>query len=179
MDRRAVPDHQEPLARHPEEVQEELDTVQPVERFLPDQGVDAALGRHPPHDREVIARLLLAEDRGEPLRSVGLDHPREQVEPRFVLENQGPALAAGTATQFRPDLGVPAADRPLVPLDGPLDRLLGRPVQALEQPTDVVLVVADAELLLEDAGDAAQVQTRPRKPYASGPCQRSSGIDRR
>src|SRR5207249_3070206 len=34
------------------------------------------------------------------------------------------------------------------------DRHLGRPVQFLEQPTDVVLVVADAELLLDHSGDA-------------------------
>ena len=38
--------------------------------------------------------------------------------------------------------------------DGPLDRLLRRPAQALEQPADMVLVVTDAELLLDDAGDA-------------------------
>ena len=43
MDRRAVPDHQQPIPGHAEQVQEELDAVQAVERFLPDQGVDAAL----------------------------------------------------------------------------------------------------------------------------------------
>ena len=119
MDRRAVPDHQQPLACHAEQVQEELDRVQPVERLLPDQGVDATRRRHPPHDREVVTRLLLAEDRGEPLRGVGLDHPRQEVEARFVLENQDAALAAGTPEQFRPGLVAPAADGPLVALGWP------------------------------------------------------------
>jgi hypothetical protein len=101
----------------------------------------------------MVSRLLLAEDRGQPLRRVGLDHPREEVEARFVLENKHPALAVGAPPQLRPGLVAPASDRLVVPLDGPLDRLLGRPVQPLEQPADVTLVVADAELLLDDAAD--------------------------
>ena len=128
--------------------------VQPVERLLPRQGVDLALGRHPAHDRQVVARLLLAEDRRLRLGGVRLDHPRQQVEPRFVLENQHPALAPRPPSQFGPDLVAPALDGRLVPLDGPPDRHLGRPAQFLEQPADVVLVVADAELLLDDRGDA-------------------------
>ena len=80
--------------------------VQPVERLLPHQGVDLALGRHPAHDRQVVARLLLADDRRLPLGGVGPDQPRQQVEPRFVLENQHPALAP------RPPFAVPARPRP-------------------------------------------------------------------
>src|SRR5262249_14156276 len=132
----------------------ELDAVQTVERLRPNQGVDAALRRHPPHDREVVACLLLAEDRGQPLGGVGLDHTREEIEARFVLENKGSALAAGAPTQLRPGLVAPAPDRLVVPLDGPLDRLLRRPVQALEYPADMVLMVAGAELPLDDLGDA-------------------------
>ena len=128
--------------------------MQPVERLLPRQGVDLALGRHPAHDRQVVARLLLADDRRLRLGGVGPDHPRQQVEPRFVLENQHPALAPRPPAQVRPDLVTPALDGLLVPLDGPPDRHLGRPVQLLEQPADVALVVADAELLLDDLGDA-------------------------
>ena len=144
----------QPLARHAPQVQEELDAVQPVERLLPRQRVDLARGRHPAHDRQVVARLLLAEDRRLRLGGVRPDQPRQQVEPRFVLENQHPALALRPPAQVRPDLVPPAPDGLLVALDGPPDRHLGRPVQFLEQPADVVLVVADAELLLDDLGDA-------------------------
>src|SRR5262249_34375652 len=42
----------------------------------------------------------------------------------------------------------------LVSLDGALDRLLRRPVQVLEQPADMVLVVTDTQLPLDDFGDA-------------------------
>ena len=145
-------------------MQEELDAVQPVERLLPRQRVDLARRRHPAHDRQVVARLLLADDRRLRLGGVGPDHPRQQVEPRFVLENQHPALAPRPPSQFRPDLVTPAPDGFLVPLDGPPDRHLGRPVQFLEQPADVALVVADAELLLDHLGDAGTGPDLTPKP---------------
>jgi hypothetical protein len=66
--------------------------------------------------------------------------------------------------QVRPDLGAPALEGLLVPLKGPPDRHLGRPVQFLEQPADVALVVADVELLLDDPGDAGAGPDLPRKP---------------
>src|SRR5512135_2755667 len=42
----------------------------------------------------------------------------------------------------------------LIALDGPPDRHRGRPAESPEQPADVVLVVANAELLLDDESDA-------------------------
>ena len=42
---------------------EELDAVQPVERLLSDQGVDFPCRRHSTHDREVVPCHLLTEDR--------------------------------------------------------------------------------------------------------------------
>jgi hypothetical protein len=102
----------------------------------------------------VVVRLLLPEDRSQSLGGLSPDHPREEVEPRFVGENQHPALAARPPLQLRPDLITPALDSLLVPLDRPGDRDLGRPVQFLEQPSDMVLMVADTELLLDDPGDA-------------------------
>ena len=128
--------------------------MQPVERPLPRQHVDLPFGRHPAHDRQVVTRLLLAQDRRPRLGGVCPDHPRQQVEPRFVLENQHTALATGPPSQVRPDLVTPAPDGFLVPLDSSPDRHLRRPLQFPEQPADVVLVVADAELLLDHLGDA-------------------------
>jgi hypothetical protein len=117
----------------------------------------------------VVPRLPLAKHRGQPLRRVGLDHPREEVEPRLVLEDQGPALAAGAAEQFRPGLVPPALDRLVVPLD----RLLRCPVQALEYPADMVLVVADAELPLDDLGLC--MAAVGRGATASIPCRAAAG----
>src|SRR5262249_22855217 len=97
---------------------------------------------------------LLADDWCACLRGVSTDQPRQQVEPRFVLENQHPALASRPPLQVRPDFDAPAPDRFLVPLDGASDRHLGRPAQLLEQTPDVTFVVADAELFLDDQGDA-------------------------
>src|SRR5215204_3253135 len=123
----------------------ELDAVQTIERLLPCQCVDLALRRHPPHDRQVVARLLLAEDRRQSRGGVRPDHPREEVEPRFVLKNERPVLAPRPPSQLRPDLISPAFDGRLVPLDGPLDRYLRCPAQLLEEPADMILVVADPE----------------------------------
>ena len=68
MDRRTIPDHQQTFPRHAEQVQEELDAVQPIQRLLPYQSVDLAQRRHRAHDGEVIARLLLTEDRRQSLQ---------------------------------------------------------------------------------------------------------------
>src|SRR4051794_39480512 len=145
----------------------------------------------------MVASLRLVEDRRPRLGGVRPDYPRQQVEPRFVLENQHPALTprppfqacpdpappAGGRPRFRPknpppapppppplqvwpDLVPPAPDGFLVPRDGPADRHLGRPVQLLEQPADVVFVVADAELLLDHLGDAGTGPHLTPKPVS-------------
>ena len=62
VDRRAIPDYQQPLPRYPQQVREELDAMQPIERLLPHQSVALASQRPAPHDREVIACQLLADD---------------------------------------------------------------------------------------------------------------------
>ena len=154
MDGRPVPDYQESRSDMPDQVLEELDGVQPVEHLLTHQGVDLALRRDTPHDREVVARLPLVEDRRVPLGRVGPDLARQEVEARFIHENQGAALAAGLCLEPRPDLDSPLLDLLLVALDGPRDRQLWRPVQFLQEPGDVARMVGNAELLLDDLGDA-------------------------
>src|SRR6266545_706402 len=154
VDRRAVPDHQQPLARHTQQVLQELDALHRVERLLPRQREDLPRRRQPAQNGQVVARLLLAEDGCLSLGTISPDQPRQQVEPRFVLENQHAALTLGAPEQFRPDPATPAADGFLVPLDGSPNRHWGRPVQFLEQLADVAFVVAAAQLLLDHQGDA-------------------------
>ena len=99
-----------------------------------------------------------------PLGGVGADLARQEVEARFIHENQGRGVAAGLCLEPRPDLDSPLLDLLLVALDGPRDRQLWRPVQFLQEPGNVARMVGNAELLLDDLGDAVQVQTSPRKP---------------
>src|SRR5206468_5791646 len=102
-------------------------------------------------------------------RGISPDQPRQQVEPRFVLETQYPALAPRPPAQLRPDLVAPAPDGFFVPLDGPPYRHLGRPAQLREQPADVVLVVRNAELLLDHLGDAGAGPDLAVKPVRFRP----------
>src|SRR5262249_44119785 len=102
------------------------------------------------HNRQVVPCLLLTNDWSLGIGGVRSDHSRQQVEPRFGLENQHSALALCPPLQLRPDLVAPTLDRCLVALDGPADRRLGRPVQFLEQPADMVLVVAAPKLFFND-----------------------------
>ena len=89
-----------------------------------------------------------------PLGGVGPDLARQEVEARFIHENQGAAFAAGLCLEPRPDLDSPLLDLLLVALDGPRDRQLWRPVQFLQEPGNVARMVGNAELLLDDLGDA-------------------------
>ena len=92
-----VPDYQESRSDMPDQVLEELDGVPFVERCLTHQGVDLALRRDTPHDREVVARLPLVEDRRVPL-----GHSRS-----------GPCQAGGTKARFIPKPGRGARGGPL------------------------------------------------------------------
>ena len=82
VDGRAIPDHQQPFPGHPQQVCQKLHTVQPIERLLPHQRVHLARGRHPAHDRQVVARDLPPYDRRLSLGGVRLDQARQQVLPR-------------------------------------------------------------------------------------------------
>src|SRR5579872_2981113 len=99
------------------------------------------------------SRVCFSRITGVHPSGLGLDQPRQEVEPRFVLENQHPALAPCPLAEVGPDFGTPALDGRLIALHGPPDRDLRRPAEFFEQPADVILVVAGAELLLDDQGD--------------------------
>src|SRR5207244_12035376 len=101
----------------------------------------------------MVARLPLAPHRRPALRAIGPHDPRQQVEPRFVDENKGPALASGLLPQRRPRLAAPALDGLLIPLDGPGDGDLGGPPKSLEDARHLTAAIPDAEFLPEDTGD--------------------------
>src|SRR5262249_47466686 len=124
--------------------------------------------RHAAPDREVVACQLRPQFRRAPLRGVGLDDPREPVEPRFVHEDQPPALATRPLQPLRPDRATPALDRRLAARDGPPDRYLGRPAEFLEPAGAMALVVGDPELLLTHLGDAGTGPDLTPEPVSLG-----------
>src|SRR4029453_5509825 len=131
----------------------ERDAVQSTQRGRSPQRVDLPLRRDPAHDRQMIARLPLADDRRSALRAIGLHDPRQEVESRFVHANKGPPLAPGLLLQRGPRLESPALDGLLIALEGPGDGDLGCPVKSLEDARHLTAAIPDAEFLPEDAGD--------------------------
>ena len=109
------------------------------------------------------------------LGGVGSDLARQEVEARFIHENQGAALAAGLVLEPRPDRDAPLLDLLLVALDGPRNRQLGRPAQFLQKPGDVTLVVGDAELLFDDFGDAGTGPDLAAKAVGFRPVRKKVG----
>jgi len=144
-------------------------TVTPIQRLLPRQGVDLAHRCHPTHDREVIARQLLSEDRRPPHGSVGFHHPWQEVKPGFVHENQDSALEPRPLPQLRPDFIPPALDGFFIPLDGPPDRRLGRPTQFPEQAGNMAFVIGNSEFLLDNLGDSGAGPNLTAKPISLWP----------
>ena len=92
VDRRPIPDHQQSTSDVPDQVLEKLDGVKSIEGLLAHQDVELAGRRNAAHDREVIARLPLMEDRSVSLGCVRPHLTRQKVEARFVHENKGAAL---------------------------------------------------------------------------------------
>src|SRR5579864_1496130 len=137
----------------PHQVLKEGDGVQAREGFRPYQDVDLPLRCQTSHDRQVVTRLPLVQDRGLTLWPVRLDHPGQQVEARFIHENQGSALPACPLPECRPGLIAPADDGILVPLDGPRNGHLRGPAEVFQDPRYLALAVEDPELLLQHLGD--------------------------
>ena len=86
-------------------------------------------GVTPPITDRWSRRLPLVHDWRLAPRAVGLDHPRQEVEARFVHENEGPVFAAGLLLQNWPRFDPPPLDGFFVPLDRPGDRDLRSPPQ--------------------------------------------------
>src|SRR3954447_26624702 len=112
----------------------------------------------------MIARQLRPEDGCLRFWRVGLYHPWQQVEPRFIHEDQHPALVPRSLPQLQPDLAPPVLDDLLVTLQGPPDRNLWRPAQFLEQTGDMALVIGDPEFLFDHLGDAGAGPGLASKP---------------
>jgi hypothetical protein len=86
------------------------------------------------------------------VRPIGVspDQSGQQVNPRFIHENQAAALAAGLSPQGGPDFALPVLDLRFVSLKGASHGNLGRPPEVFEEPRDMALVICHAEFLFQD-----------------------------
>src|SRR5262249_26391275 len=144
-----------------QQVLQELHAVQASQGFAANHRVDFVGRRHGSRDRQMIALGPVVQHRRQTLGTVAAHHGRQQIEARFIGKNQGAALLAGARLQLRPALLSPAFNRLLVPLDRARDRNLRRPSQVAKHPGDMVLVIVDAQFLLQDLG---HTRARPELP---------------
>ena len=110
-----------------------------------------------------------------PLGGVGPDLARQEIEARFIHENQGAASRRASSLSRGQTATRQLLDLLLVALDGPRNRQLGRPAQFLQKPGDVTLVVGDAELLFDDLGDAGTGPDLAAKAVGFRPVRKEVG----
>ena len=101
----------------------------------------------------------------------GATHARVEHKARFVEEHEmGSALLSGTG-DARELLRLPVQDGGLIAFAGHAARFLRRPAEPLTQEAaDVVVMVADAEVAVDDLGDAL------RGPQFIGPTMGGSAL---
>src|SRR6266446_4028254 len=163
MNRRAIPDNEQAFPGVTPHMLQEHHGVLTRQRFWTNQRIHLPGRGKAGHDRQVIAAQPLVDHRRVAFRSVGFDHPRQQIETRFVHENQGPALPRRLTPQLWPDRHSPALNRPLVTLERSGNGNLGRPAQFLHQAGNVVLVIGDTKLPLNHLGDSSTGPNVPTK----------------
>ena len=99
-----------------------------------------------------------------PSRGIGLDHPRQQVEARFVHENKAPALAAGLLLQRGHDS---TRHRSMASSSRWIARVIGtcgvHPRRLSRRDTWLLLYETPNSSEMTPA-TRSQVQTSPRKP---------------
>src|SRR6266404_9273811 len=164
MNRRTIPNHQQAFSGLAPQMLQKHHGVLTRKRFRTNQRVHLPRWSKTGHDGQMISGQPLVNHRRLAFWSVGLDHPRHQIEARFVHKNQGAALPDGLLPQHRPNRLTPALNRCLVTLDRPGNGNLRRPAQILHQPRNVVLVIGDAQFPLDhlrDAGTGPNVSAKP------------------
>ena len=145
---------------------QERDRMQPVQSLRPHQRVDLALGRDAAHDRKMVPRLPLVDDRRPSSRAVGLDHAGQQVDPDSSTKTSlRRSRRASPATRARtsPATAIASSSRWIARVIGTCGS-----IQVLEQPRHLALAVCDAELLLDDTSDPAAGPEAPPKAISLG-----------
>jgi hypothetical protein len=116
MNRRSVPNHQELSPDSTQQMLQEDNAVRTRQRFRMNQRVQFPFRREPSHYRQMIAAQPFVDHGRVPLGAIRPNHSRQQIEARFVHENQGSALPGRLVSQLRPRYRSPQSDRCLVAL---------------------------------------------------------------
>src|ERR1044072_1487355 len=159
VNRRSIPDHQQLLTRLYEQVFQKDHALRTRQRLAANQRIQLSRWRYSGHDRQMVARQLLVDDRSFPSRAIRADHAWQQVERRFIDKNQGATLIQGTLMRLGPSSAAPVGDGCFVALNGPRDRNLRCPAQFLENARNMVAVIGDAEFKGQNFSDTG---TRPK-----------------
>lgn len=132
-------------------------------------------GRNAAHDRQMIAGLKDAQHRRLSTRRIGAHHSGQQVEARFINENQGATLAGGlffNAGQVSVrQAAMRASSRWVARSIG----FCGVQFKRLTRRDTCALWYRTPNSRLITAAIRPQVHTSPRKPYASAPWRSKSG----
>src|SRR5215204_211095 len=178
VDGRAVPHREESAAHHPPHVSQEGDAFGASERAAARQRVELPARRDPAHHREVSARQMRSQHRGDAARSVGADDAGQQVEARFVNED-GRAIFA---PRFFFNSGHRSSRHPTTACSSRWAArsagFCGVQRKAFRSRETWSLWYVTENSRRMTSATRAHVQTSPRKPYASAPCARNSGTRR-
>src|SRR5215203_904815 len=178
VDGRAVPHRQQVAPDHPPHVAEEGDTLGAPQRAAPRQRVELPLRRDPTHYRQVSARDERAQHRGDAARGVSADDRRQRVEARLVDEDGRAPLAP----RFFFNSGHRSSRHPATSCSSRWAArsagFCGVQRKAFRSRETWPLWYETANSRRMTSATRAHVQTSPRKPYASAPCDKNSGTSR-
>jgi len=170
MDRRSVPEHQEPGSDVSDQVLEKLDGVQTIQKLLMHQDRNPTGWCNTTYNREMVAGLPDAKNECTTFGGVCPNNlSRQKVKARFVHENQGPALTTGLGVKAGPDLQSPALDFLFFTLTTSCNGHLRSPSEFLREQRDLAFVIGDTELFFDNLGDSSTGPDLARKAICFRP----------
>src|SRR5919204_1475065 len=175
MDRGAIPNDQQSLCHMAPQMLQELPAFFPSQGRLADQGIEATGERDGAHHRQMIAGQDRPQYWSLTTRRIGAYHSRQQIEAAFVDKYQGTPLPTrlffSSAHTVVRQYAICSSSRWAARSSG----FWGVQANCLSNRDTWALWYATPNTRSMSLPIRAQVQTSPRKPYASAPSANSSG----
>jgi len=179
MDRRAVPDDQQPVGHITPQVPQEEDALGPGQRVAPNERRQLPRGCDPAHRRQMVTCLEDPQDRRLTNGRVSADYAGQQVKARLVHQDDGAPFAPGfffsAGHRSARHAAIAASSRWAARSPG----FCGVHANVLSRRETCARWYETENCRRMSSVIRAHVQTAPRKPYASAPCASSSGIKER
>ena len=176
MNRRSVPDHQQLVIRSCAQTLQEVNTVCCSHRIISHHGKQLPLWRNGTHHRDMVAGLIDTQNRRTANRRIGSDRRGQQVETRFIHKSQGSVLKSrsffiSSHSSLRQRV-IASSSRCVARSIG----ICGVHFNSFSKQAtwDLQYVTPNSHSIT--LATRRHVQTPPRNPYASAPCDRNSGI---